>query len=116
MFWRLALKTSERYTEWKAAMRSACSEPSNTQNRNSTRAGAHTCMEWRRLLPVRFFSKWYCATSGVNVLASRFMLASNRYIVREGANIKVCLYQVMIINGLFEETNQQHMFSEVFYN
>ena len=44
------------------------------------------------------------------------MLASNRYIVREGANIKVCLYQVMIINGLFEETNQQHMFSEVFYN
>ena len=29
----------------------------------------------------------YCATSGVDVLASRFRLASNKYIV--------CLYQVM---------------------
>ena len=43
------------------------------------------------------------------------MLASNRYIVREGANIKVCLYQVMS-NGLFEETNEQNIFSQVLYN
>ena len=70
----------------------------------------------RRQLAVRFYSKWYCATSGVDVLARRFRLALNRYIVCESVNIKVCQYQVMISNGLFEETNEQHIFSKVFYN
>ena len=65
---------------------------------------------------MRFYSKWYCAISGVDVIARKFRLASNRYIVRESANAKVCLYQVMISNGLFEETNEQHIFSKVFYN
>ena len=70
----------------------------------------------RRQLAVRFYSKWYCVTSGVNVLARRFRLASNRYIVCEKANVKECQYEVMIINGLFEETNEQCIFSKVFYN
>ena len=69
-----------------------------------------------RQLAVRFYSKWYCTTSGVNVLAKSFRLASNRYIVCESAYIKVCPYQVMTRNGLFEETNEQHIFSEVFCN
>ena len=43
-------------------------------------------------------------------------MAWNRYIVRESANVKVCQYQVMISNGLFEETNEQRIFSKVFYN
>ena len=46
----------------------------------------------------------------------RFSLAANRYIACESTNIKVCLYQVMISNGLFEETNEQRIFSKVFYN
>ena len=71
--------------------------------------------QWRQLA-LRFYSKWYCATSGVDVLARRFRLASNRYIVCESANIKVCWYQVMMSNGLFEKTNEQHMFSKVFCN
>ena len=54
--------------------------------------------------------------SGVDVLARRFRLASNRYIVCESVNIKVCQYQVMISNGLFEETNEQRIFSKVFCN
>ena len=37
-------------------------------------------------------------------------------IVHEGANIKVCPYQVMISNDFFEQTNEQHIFSKVFYN
>ena len=53
--------------------------------------------------------------SGVNVLARRFSLASNRYIVRGSVNVN-CLYQAMISKGLFEETNEQHIFSKVFYN
>ena len=65
---------------------------------------------------MRFYSKWCCATLGVDVLARRFRLAWNRYIVRESANVKVCQYQVMISNGLFEETNEQRFFSKVFYN
>ena len=67
----------------------------------------------RRQLAVRFYSKWYCAMSGVDILARRFRLALNRYIVGESANIKVCSYQVyqaMIGNDLFEETNEQHFF------
>ena len=59
----------------------------------------------QKQLVVRFYSKWYCATSGVNVLARRFRLVSNRYIVCESANVKVCQYQVMISNGSFDETN-----------
>ena len=54
--------------------------------------------------------------SGVNVLATRFRLALNRYIVCESANIKLCPYQVMITNILFEENNKQCIFSKVFYN
>ena len=65
---------------------------------------------------MRLYSKWYCAMSEVDVLARRFRLSSNRYIVHESANIKVCQYQVMISDGLFEERNEQHTFSKVFYN
>ena len=56
----------------------------------------------RRLLAVRLYSKWYCAMSGVDVLARRFRLASNRYIICESANIEVCQCQVIISNGLFK--------------
>ena len=54
--------------------------------------------------------------SGVNVLAKRFRLALNRYIVRESANMEVCQYQVMISYGLFERINEECIFSKVFYN
>ena len=54
--------------------------------------------------------------SGVDVLAWRFRLASNRYTVHESANAKVCQYQQILSNGLFEETNEQNIFSRVFYN
>ena len=70
----------------------------------------------QRQLAVRIYSKWYCARSGVAVLARRFKLALNRYIFCESANIKVCWYQVMICNGLFEETNEQKKISKAFYN
>ena len=60
--------------------------------------------------------KWYRATSGIDLLARTFRLISNRYIVHKNANIKACPYQVMTSNGLFEETNEQHIFSNVFYN
>ena len=53
---------------------------------------------------------------GVDVLARRIGLALNMYIFCESANIKVCPYQVMISNGLFEGTNEQCIFSKVFYN
>ena len=58
------------------------------------------------------------ATSGVDVdvIARRFSLASSRYIVRESTNVKVCHCQVIISNCLFEETNEQSIFSKVFYN
>ena len=62
-------------------------------------------------LAVRFYSKWYCATSGVDVLAKRFRLVSNRYTVRES---EVCQYQVITSIGLFEKTNEQHIFSTYF--
>ena len=71
--------------------------------------------QWRQLA-VRFYTKWYRATSGIDVLARIFRLVSNRYIVHKSANIKPCPYQVMVNNGLFEETNEQHIFSNVFYN
>ena len=48
--------------------------------------------------------------------ASRFRLASNRYIAFESANIKVRPYQDTISNVLFEETNEQCIFSKIFYN
>ena len=70
----------------------------------------------RRQVTVRFYSKWYCTTSGVDVLGRRLRLALNRYIVCGSANIKVCPNQVMISNGLFEETNEQHIFSKLYYN
>ena len=65
---------------------------------------------------MRFYSKWYCAMPGVDVLARRIELALNIYIFCESANIKVCPYQVMISNGLFEGTNAQCIFSKLFYN
>ena len=71
--------------------------------------------QWRQRA-VRFYSKWYCATSGVDVLARRFRLALNRYIAHESANVKECQYQVIISNCLFEETNEQRIFSKVFHN
>ena len=54
--------------------------------------------------------------SEVDALVRRFMLTWNRYIVCESANIKVCQYEIVIINGLFEETNEQCIFSKLFYN
>ena len=39
-----------------------------------------------------------------------------RSIFCDSANVKVCQYQVMISNGLFEEINEQHIFSKIFYN
>ena len=53
-----------------------------------------------------FYSKWYCAMSGVDVLARRFRLVSNGYIVHESAKVKLCPYQGMIGNGLFKQTNE----------
>ena len=38
---------------------------------------------------MRFYSKWYSATSGVDALARRFRLASNRYIVRKSVRVRV---------------------------
>ena len=70
----------------------------------------------RRQLAVKIYSKWYFAISGVDVLFRSFRLASNRYIVCESANVKECQYQVMISNGLFEETNEQRIFDNVFCN
>ena len=70
----------------------------------------------RRQLTVRLYPKRYRSESGVDVSARRFRLASNRYIVCESANMKVCPYQVMISNVLFEEANERHIFSKVFYN
>ena len=67
-------------------------------------------------LAVRLYSQWCCAMPGVNVLVKEFRLALNRYIVHESANVKVCQYQVMISNGLFEETSEQHISSKVFYD
>ena len=32
------------------------------------------------------------------------------------SNTKVCQYQVMMNNSLFEETKEQHIFSKLFYN
>ena len=70
----------------------------------------------RRQLAVRLYPKWYRSRSGVDVSARRFRLASKIYIVRESTNMKVCPCQAGISNVLFEETNEQHIFSEVFYN
>ena len=69
-----------------------------------------------RQLAVSFYAKWYYAVSGVDVLARRFRLASNKYIVRGSANVKLCLYQAIISNGLFEQTNEQRIYTKVFYN
>ena len=65
---------------------------------------------------MRSYYKWYCIMLGVDVLTRRFRLASNRYIVCESTNVKVCNYKVMTSNGLSEETDKQHNFSKVFYN
>ena len=70
----------------------------------------------RRQLAARFYSKWYCAVSGVDVLARRFRLALNWYIVCASANVKLYPYQAMISNGFLGETNEQRIFSQVFYN
>ena len=70
----------------------------------------------RRQLAVRFYSKCYCAPLGLDVLPRRFRLASNRYIVRERANIKVCPHQVILSNGSLDETNEQRIFLKVFCN
>ena len=65
---------------------------------------ARSVEQQQSYLAEKLYSKWYCATSGVDVLARRFRLTSNRYIVSESANVKVCQYQVLISSGLFEET------------
>ena len=43
--------------------------------------------QWRWLAEI-FYSKWYCAMSEDDVLARRFKLASNRYIVYGSVNVK----------------------------
>ena len=48
-----------------------------------------------------------CKGSRVDVLAKIFRLALNRYIAHESANIKLCQYQVMVSNGLFEKTTER---------
>ena len=48
-----------------------------------------------------------CKGSRVDVLAKIFRLASNTYIAHESANIKLCQYQVMVSNGLFEKTTER---------
>ena len=53
---------------------------------------------------------------GINVLARRFRLASNRFSACESASLTVCQYQVMIGNVLFLETNEKRIFSKLFYN
>ena len=50
---------------------------------------------------------------GVDVLAMSFRLTLNRNIVHESAYMNACPYQV-IRNDLYEETNEQHIFSKVF--
>ena len=47
---------------------------------------------------------------------SQEIQAGFEQIHRESANVKVCQYQVMMSNGLFEETNEKRIFSKVFYN
>ena len=70
--------------------------------------------QWRQLAAI-FYSKWYCATSQVDVLARRFSLASNRYIVYESAIVKECQYQGMILVYL-RKLMSNIFFSKVFYN
>ena len=41
-------------------------------------------------------------------------MPSNRYIVCASVNIKVCRYQIMVSNGLFEETNGEVFFLKYF--
>ena len=50
-----------------------------------------------------------CISEGIQI-------SFEQIIVRESANVKVSPYQVMISNSLFEEANEQRVFSEVFYN
>ena len=50
----------------------------------------------QRQLVVRFYSNWYWAASRNDVLAKRFKLVSNRYTVRESANIK-CKHKSMSV-------------------
>ena len=52
--------------------------------------------------------------SGVDVLAKRFKLALNRYIVYEKVNVKVSQYQVKKSNGLFEELLSKIFFLKYF--
>ena len=75
-----------------------------------------TVDQQRRQLVVRFYYKWYWVMSGVNVIAWRVRLALSRYIVCESVSVKVCQYQVILSNGLIEETDEQHILSNVFYN
>ena len=50
-------------------------------------------------------------------IARRFRFALNRYIFSESANVKkVCQYQVIISNALFEESNNSVIFSKIFCN
>ena len=75
-----------------------------------------TVDQQRRQLVVRFYYKWYWVMSGVNVIAWRVRLALSRYIVCESVSVKVCQYQVILSNGLIEETDEQHILSNIFYN
>ena len=75
-----------------------------------------TVDQQRRQLVVRFYYKLYWVMSGVNVIAWRVRLALSRYIVCESVSVKVCQYQVILSNGLIEETDEQHILSNVFYN
>ena len=51
----------------------------------------------RRQLAVRFYSKWYFARSGIDVLARRFRLALNRYIILESADERNDFFEHVIL-------------------
>ena len=52
-------------------------------------------------------------------ISAEIRLASDRYIVSESVIVcqyQGCWYQVLTSNGLFEEANEQSIFSEAIYN
>ena len=52
-------------------------------------------------------------------ISAEIRLASDRYIVSESVNVcqyQGCWYQILTSNGLFEEANEQSIFSEAIYN
>ena len=50
-----------------------------------------------RQLAVSFYSKWYFAKSGIDVLARLFRLALNKYIIRESADKRNDFFEHVIL-------------------